>query len=131
MSIHVNVRMFKIMHTVIKVGICTSATYAICQTLITEERQNKTKYLIWNSIRLMFVKKISMPNSVISIGYIKSYSSRSCKPIKSPGNSIWHKCHKICYWSRKPKTILETKKNQLISLADQQVYYLQVFQRLY
>ena len=29
---------------------------------ITEKRRNKAKYLTWNSIRLKFVKKTSMPN---------------------------------------------------------------------
>ena len=42
---------------------------------ITEKRRNKAIYLTWNSIRLKFVKKTSMPNSVKSPGYTKCYRS--------------------------------------------------------
>ena len=77
---------------------------------ITEKRRNNTKYLTINSIRLKFVKKTSMPNPVKSLGYIKCYSSSSPRPVKSPSNSIRYNCHKICSWSRRPKTILETRK---------------------
>ena len=34
MSIHINVRMSKIMHTPIKVGGCIYVTYANCRTLV-------------------------------------------------------------------------------------------------
>ena len=88
-------------------------------------------YLTWNSIKLKFVKKTSMPNSIESLGYIKCYSSSSPRPVKSPSNSIRYNCRKICSWSRRPKTILEIRKKGHIFLGDQQSYYLQVFQRLY
>ena len=55
---------------------------------ITEKRRNKTKYLTWNSIRLKFVKKTSMPNPAKSLGYIKCHSSSSPRPVKSPISSI-------------------------------------------
>ena len=92
---------------------------------ITEKRRNKVKYLTWNSIILKFVKKTSMPNPVISLGYIKCYDLSSPRP--SSSNSIRHNCEKICSWSRRPKTILEIRKKGHISLDDQQSYYLQVF----
>ena len=50
---------------------------------ITEKRQNKTKYLTWNSKRLKFAKKTRMPNTVKSLRYIKCYSSSSPKPLKN------------------------------------------------
>ena len=56
------------------------------QLSITEKR-NKTEYLTWNSIKLMFVKKINMPNPVKSLGYIKCYSSSSPRSLKRPRNS--------------------------------------------
>ena len=71
-----------------------------------EIRPNMT----WNSIRLMVVKKTSMPNSVESLWYIKCYSSSSPRPVKNPSNSIRQNCQKICSWSRRPKTILEIRK---------------------
>ena len=55
---------------------------------ITEKRRNKAKYLTWNYIRLMFVKKNDMPIPVKSLEYIKCYSSSSHRPVKSPSNSI-------------------------------------------
>ena len=45
-----------------------------CQKLsITVKRQNKTKSLTRNSIRLKFVKKV-MSNPIENLGYIKCYS---------------------------------------------------------
>ena len=79
---------------------------------ITEKRRNKAKYLTWNSIRLKFVKKTSMPNPVKSLGYIKCHSSSSPRPVKSPSNSIRYNCDKISSWSRRPKTILEIRKKK-------------------
>ena len=52
---------------------------------ITEKRRNTARYLTWNSRRIKFVKKISMPNSAKSLGYIKSYSSSSPDLIKALG----------------------------------------------
>ena len=75
-----------------------------------EKRRNKAKHLTWNFVRLKFVKKISMPNPVKSLGYIKCYSLSSPRPIKSPSNSIRYNCHKTCSWSKRPKTILEIRK---------------------
>ena len=74
---------------------------------ITEKRRNKAKYL---TIKLKFVKKASMLNSVKSIGYIYYYSSSSPRPVKSPSNSIRHNCQKICCWSRRPKTIRKSEE---------------------
>ena len=56
------------------------------------------------------MKKTSMPNPAKSLGYTKSYSSSSLRPVKSPSNSIRFNCRKICSWSRSPKTILEIRK---------------------
>ena len=67
-------------------------------------------YLTWNSIKLKFVKKTSMPNSIESLGYIKCYSSSSPRPVKSPSNSIRCNCKKISSWSRKPKNIWKLEK---------------------
>ena len=46
-----------------------------------------------------------MPDLVESLGYIKGNSSSSPRPIKTPSNSIRYNCYKICYWSRRGKTI--------------------------
>ena len=73
-------------------------------------RRNKTKYLIWNSIKLKFVKNNSIANTAKNLGYIKCYSSSSTRPVKSPSNYIRYNCLKICSWSRRPKTILEIRK---------------------
>ena len=81
---------------------------------ITQKRENKTKYLTWNSIRLKFVKT-SMPNPVESLGYIKCYSSSSPRPVKCPSNSIRYNYKKIWSWLRRPKTILNSEKWQQFS----------------
>ena len=81
---------------------------------IFEERKNKAKYLTWNSIRLTFVKKTSVPSSVKSLEYIKRYSTRSPRLVKSHRNSIRYNCQKICSWSRRPKTTLEIRKKDII-----------------
>ena len=73
-------------------------------------KEDKAKYLNWNSIRFKFMKNISMPNPVKSLGYIKCYSSSSPWSVKSPSNSIRYNCQKVCSWSRRPKTILEIRK---------------------
>ena len=83
---------------------------------ITEERRNKAKYLTWNSIRLQYVKKTSMPNSVKSLGYIKCCSLSSLRPVKTPSNSIRNNCQKICSWSTRPKIILEITRWSTILL---------------
>ena len=83
---------------------------------ITEKRRNKTKYLTWNSIRLKFVKKTSMPNPVKSLGYIKCYSLSDPRSAKSPSNPIRYNCKKICRWSPRPKTILAIRKKCLTIL---------------
>ena len=77
---------------------------------ITKKRRNKNKYFIWNSIRLMFLKKTSMLNPVESCEYIKCCSSSSTRPMKEPSNSIIYSCQKIGSWSRRPETILEIRK---------------------
>ena len=53
---------------------------------ITEIRQNKAKYLIWNSTRFKFLNKTRMPNPVKSLEYIKGCSWSSPRPIKTPSN---------------------------------------------
>ena len=55
---------------------------------ITEKRGNEAKYLSRNSITLKFVKKISNPNHVETLGYINCFNLSSPRPIKSPSNSI-------------------------------------------
>ena len=78
---------------------------------ITEKKRNKAKYLTWNSIRLKFVKKTSMPNLVKSLGYIKCHSSSSPIPALSKALAILSDTtEKICSWSQRPKTILEIRK---------------------
>ena len=83
---------------------------SIPKPFITEKRQNKAKYLTWNSIKLKFVKKTSMPNYINSLGYIKCYSSSSPRPVKNHSNFIRCNCQKICSWSRRPKDILKIRK---------------------
>ena len=77
---------------------------------VTEKRRNKAKDLTSNSVRLKFVKKANMPNSIEYLGYIKYYSSSSPRSVKSPSNSVRYNCKKICGWLRRPKTILEIRK---------------------
>ena len=77
------------------------------QPSTTQKRRNKAKYLTG----IKFVKRTRMLNSVKSLRFIKRCSSSSPKPIKSPSNSIRCNCQKICSWSRRPETILETRKN--------------------
>ena len=88
----------------------------------------KANYLTWNSWRLKFLKKTSLPNPVKSVEYIKCYSSSSPRPIESPSNSIRCNSQIICSWSRRPATKLEIKME--ISLGDQKAYS-QVFQKPY
>ena len=76
---------------------------------ITRKRK-KARYLTWNFIRLKFVKKTRMPNPGKSLEYVKCYSSSSPRPVKSPSSSIRYNCEKICSWSRRPKTMLEIRK---------------------
>ena len=52
-----------------------------------------------------------MSKAVESIWYIKCNNSSCPRAVKSPINSIRHNCQKICSWQRKPKTILEIRKN--------------------
>ena len=68
------------------------------------KRQNKAKYLTWNSRRLEFLKETSMLNSVQRFVYIKCCSSRKSRPIKSPSGSIRNNCEKIFSWSWSPET---------------------------
>ena len=72
-------------------------------------RKEEIRSNIWPE-RLKFMKKISMPNTVKSLWYIKFHSLNSPRSIKSPSNSIRYNCEKICSWSRRPKTILEMRK---------------------
>ena len=73
---------------------------------------HKAKFLTWNSIRPKFAKKVSIPNPIKSLGYIKCQSSSGPRPIKSLFNSIRYNCQKICSWLRRPKTKLEIKKKR-------------------
>ena len=77
---------------------------------ITKKIGNKVKYLKWNSIRLKFMKKFSMLNSVKSLEYIRCYSTSSPRPVKSSSNSIRYNYQKIYSWLRKPKTIWKSGK---------------------
>ena len=51
-----------------------------------------------------------MPNAVKSFWYIKCYSSGSPIPVNGASTSIRYNCHKICSWSKRPKTILGIRK---------------------
>ena len=44
---------------------------------------------------------------VKSLGNIRGYRLSSFRSVKNPSNSIRYNCHKICNWSRRPKTILK------------------------
>ena len=85
--------------------------------LLRKKEIRPNKYLTWNSIRLKFVKKIGMLNSVKSLGYITCHSSSSPGPVKNPSNFIRYICEKICSWSRRPKTILEIRKKATFHLV--------------
>ena len=61
---------------------------------ITDKRRHKSKYLTWNSIRLKFAKKTSIPNYVQRLGYIKCYSS-STSWIQHPTFNVWLKIFSI------------------------------------
>ena len=69
------------------------------------------KTLTWNSTRLDFIKKISVPNPVKIVGYIKCYTLNSPRPIKIPKNFIRCNCQKIFGWIRRPETILEIRQS--------------------
>ena len=97
---------------------------------ITEKRRNKSKYLSWNSIRLKFVKKTSMPNPVKSLGYIKCYSSSSPRPVKSHINFIRYKFQKIWSWLRRAKVYWKLGKLPHFTRWST-TYYLQVFKKRY
>ena len=71
---------------------------------ITEKRK------FWNSVRVKFVKKTSLPNPVKSFGIVKCYSSSSPIPIKNHCNPATYNCEKIWSWSKRPKIILEIRK---------------------
>ena len=92
-----------------KIGVHTIQT-SLSEPLklcITAKRKSKAKYLTWNYIRLTFVKKVSMPNSVKSLGNIKCNCPSSPRSVKIPTQSIRYSCQKICSWSRIPKIVLE------------------------
>ena len=93
-------------------------------------RKEEIRSNIWPDLRLRFLKKAGMLNSVESLGYIKCYSSSIPRPVKSPGNSIRYNCKKICSWSRRPKTIPEIrKKATYLQVINNCIIY--AFQRLY
>ena len=94
---------------------------------IPEKERNKAKYLTKTSIRLTFVKKTRMPNSVKSLGYIKCYSSSSLISAKSPSNSIRNNCQLIFSWLRRCKTILEIRKKAKFTLGDKKYYIYKLF----
>ena len=76
----------------------------LSQAVTLTKIQNKVKYLIWNYIRLWFVKKISISSPVKSLGYIKCYSLSSLSPIK-PINVF---LEFFAYWR---KVIIEMSSN--------------------
>ena len=87
---------------------------------ITEKRRNKAKYLTWNSIRLKFVKKTSMPNPAKSLGYIKCHSS------SSPDLLI-----ALAILSDTTVRRSEVDREDVKPYWKSESFYLQVFQRLY
>ena len=86
---------------------------------ITEKRRNKVKYLTRNSIRLKFVKKASMPNSVKSLGYIKYYSLSSPRFVKSLAILSDTTVRRSAVDGEDLKTYWKSKKDH-ICLVDQQ-----------
>ena len=93
---------------------------------ITMKWQNKIKNPTWSSIRLQFVKRTSVPNSVKNLGHIKCYCSSNSRPIKSPvilshtparGSAAeWEDLKP--YWK---------SENNDIFWGDERVYCLQIF----
>ena len=73
---------------------CKGFTSWTTQGLLLLTKEDKSKYLTWNSIRLKFAKKTSIPNSVQRLGYIKCYSS-STSWIQHPTFNVWLKIFSI------------------------------------
>ena len=71
-----------------------------------------------------------MPNSIKSLGYIKCYSLSNPRPAKSLGILSDTTVRRSAVDRKDLKPYWKSEKSQL-SLGYQQVYYLQVFQRLY
>ena len=76
---------------------------------IAEKRRNKAKYLTWTSIRLKFLKKTSIPNSVKSLGYIKCYNWSSPDLLKAV-SILSHTTVRRSAVDWKDQTILEIRK---------------------
>ena len=76
--------------------------------ILTEKWRNRTENpVLLSFIRLEFVKKTSIPKSVLSLGY------SLCKPwpLESSSNFVKCNCQKICSRTGRPKTTLETKNH--------------------
>ena len=90
-------------------------------------RTNQNHLLQWNDEisldtrpeRFEFVKKISMPNHVESLGYVMCYSSNSPITFQTPSNYIRWNCYKSCSWKGRPETTLKVRK-RASSWNDQQ-----------
>ena len=80
---------------------------------LKKKKKKKAKNQTWNSMRLEFVKQDSVENLAKSLGFIKCYFSSTHILIKSASNSIRCNCQKICCWTKRPKTILETGKKDI------------------
>ena len=93
------------------------------KSLITYQGLLYAKNTFVVEVTFKSVKRTSMPNPV------KCYSSSSPRPVKSPSNFVRYNCQKIWSSSRRPKTVLEIRKNATFLSRDQQSYH--VFQRLH
>ena len=82
----------------------------LCQSILHRDEYHIYMAQLSLQFLLFHKKKTSMPNPVKGLEYIKCYSSSSCRSVKSPSNSIRHNCQKICGWTKRPETILETRK---------------------
>ena len=75
------------------------------KSLITYQGLLYAKNTFVVEVTFKSVKRTSMPNPV------KCYSSSSPRPVKSPSNFVRYNCQKIWSSSRRPKTMLEIRKN--------------------
>ena len=70
------------------------------------EMTKQSQKMAWNSIKLVFENKTSMPNPAESLGYIKTYySSSKSRPIKSHMKSYWNS-EKRSHFSRWSTSLL-------------------------
>ena len=93
--------------------------------LITEKRRYKAKYLSWNFMRLILVRKTS--SQTLSKALDISNNTVWVAPDLIKALAILSDTSVRIHLLRKLKSILEIKKIGHISLGDQPSYYLQVF----